>query len=433
MQASKPIANFIQEYRKVLKGFSPNAVAYLQANFLIGLSYAVYGVIFNLYLSQAGFQEGFIGGMLSLGGLAFGLFAIPGGLLSDRTGRKRSMLGASLAGSFFLLLRAMTINRTLLVASSFLGGLAVTVYNISAAPFMMENSRPHERNYLFSLSFAATLLAGVLGNLLGGKLPDILNLALRTGDRLLLYRLTLAAGALISFFSLWPLFRIKEPGRRENDLTLNGPAAGREDWWRIGKFSWCNLWIGLGAGLVIPFFNLYFAKRFGSTSGQIGFYFSVSQVLTALAVLAGPQLAKRIGRINTVVLMELLSLPFLVTLGAVEHSLTLAVLAFWMRASLMQMSSPIANAFTMEALPRRVRATANSLTSMSWNLAWALSTAFSGWMMQRYGYAVPYYLTAFCYLVSSVSYYLFFSKADAEMAKIKTSENNISIGGFSHG
>jgi MFS family permease len=427
------IKRYYRDYHLVITAFSPNAKRYLQANFLIGLSYAVHGVIFNLYLSEGGYQEGFIGGMLSLSGLAFGLFAIPAGLLSDRTGRRRSMLWASFWGSFFLLLRALTMNRWLLVSASFLGGLSTTVYNISAAPFMMENSRPQERTYLFSMSFAVTLLAGVLGNLLGGKLPDLLNLVLRTGDKLLLYRLTLAVGALISFISLWPLFKVEEPAHKGSDLISDKAPVASGEWWKIGKFSWCNLWIGLGAGLVIPFFNLYFAKRFGSSSAQIGFYFSVSQVFTALAVLAGPLLARRLGRVKTVVLMELLSLPFLVTLGAVENSLALAVLAFWMRASLMQMSSPIANAFTMEALPQRVRATANSLTSMSWNLAWALSTAFSGWMMQRYGYAVPYYLTAFCYAVSSVSYYLFFARMDSEMSKRTSPENNIPIGGFANG
>ena len=427
------LKSFIKNYIKTIRDFSPNARLYLQANFLIGLSYAVAGVIFNLYLKEAGFQEGFIGGMLSLSGLAFGLFAIPAALYSDKAGRKRSMLLASLLGSFFLLVRALTVNKGILAASSFMGGLAVTVYNITAAPFMMENSRPGERTYLFSLSFAVTLLAGVLGNLAGGEIPEILNLLIKSLDRLWCYRITLVIGSAMAFASLYPLSRMTEvPAGGKNEA---GPIWGgnKKDWELIAKFSWCSLWVGLGAGLVIPFFNLYFAQRFHSTSGQIGFYFSGAQIATALAVMAGPQLAKRLGKVKTVVLMELLSLPFLVTLGAVDSFLSLAVLAFWMRASLMQMSSPISNAFTMEALPPGMRATANSVTAMAWNLAWALSTAFSGWMMQRYGYSVPYYLTAFCYAFSAVCYYLFFVKVEKSMNRPPDQEPAMVLGGLSNG
>jgi MFS family permease len=427
------IKRFITNYIKTIRDFSPNARLYLQANFLIGLSYAVAGVIFNLYLKEAGFKEGFIGGMLSLSGLAFGLFAIPAALYSDKAGRKRSMLGASLLGSLFLLARALTVSRGLLVASSFLGGLAMTVYTISTAPFMMENSRPGERTHLFSLSFAVMLLAGVLGNLIGGELPEMLNLLAKGLGKLWCYRITLVAGSAMAFASLYPLSRMTEnPAFDKNE---SGPVWGgnKKDWELIGKFSWCNLWVGLGAGLVIPFFNLYFAQRFKSTSGQIGIYFSVAQVATALAVMAGPQLAKKMGKVKTVVLMELLSLPFLVTLGAVDNILTLAVLAFWMRASLMQMSSPISNAFTMEVLSQKMRATANSVTAMAWNLSWALSTALSGWMMQRYGYSVPYYLTAFCYAVSAVSYYLFFVKVEKNMVRTSGQSPTLVLGGLSNG
>jgi predicted MFS family arabinose efflux permease len=109
--------------------------------------------------------------------------------------------------------------------------------------------------------------------------------------------------------------------------------------------------------------------------------------------------------------MELLSLPFLISLGA-EKILYIAVLSFWMRASLMQMSSPISSAFMMEIVPDDARATVNSIATMAWNLSWTFSTAFSGWAMQRYGYAMPYYLTAGCYAVSAVSFYLLYNKKE---------------------
>lgn len=391
--------------------FSRNARLYLAANFLAGLSFAFSGVIFNLYLAQAGFQEGFIGSILSLSGLALVLTAVPAGMLSDRWGRRRAMLWGVASGSFVVLLRALTVNGTALTVLGFLGGVSGTMFTISAAPFMMENSRPQERVHLFSMSFGVMLAAGILGNLAAGKLPWAIGLALPGSSIFLRYRLTLLAGALLSFSALWPLFKIAEiPGPRSVERE-GGEGRSREGLVQIGKFAWCNLWIGLGAGLVIPFFNLYFSKRFGASSAQIGLYFSVSQVITLAAVMAGPAVARQLGKVRTVALMEILSLPFLVTLGA-ERNLWTAVIAFWMRASLMQMASPISNSFTMETVPESMRAVANSWTMIAWNLSWTVSAAASGWMMQRYGYAVPYYLTAFCYAVSAVSFYLMFRKHD---------------------
>ena len=80
----------------------------------------------------------------------------------------------------------------------------------------------------------------------------------------------------------------------------------------------------MGAGLVIPFMNLYFKDRFHCSSAQIGVFFSIAQVFTAIAALARAgaraplrQAARRPSP------RKLLSLPFLVTLGA-ERRLAIA-------------------------------------------------------------------------------------------------------------
>jgi MFS family permease len=398
------------DYLKAVKNFSSNAKGYLWANFLVGASFSFNGVIFNLYLAEAGLREGFIGSMLSLSGLGLVIFALPSGWLSDRLGRKKAMFLGLAVGSLVLLFRSLIVERAALLVLGFIGGAAGIIYQISAAPFMVENSRPEERTLLFSMSFAVTLLAGVLGNLIAGKMPSALGLLMPRSGVFLRYRLTLLIGALLSFSALIPIHGIRDYPFSHGSARQR-PKGDKKDYLLLAKFAWCQWWIGLGAGLVIPFFNLYFAKRFSASSGQIGFYFSVSQILTLLAVLAGPAVAGRIGRVRTVTLRELLSLPFLVTLGA-ENRLAVAVASFWMRASLMQMASPISSSFTMETVPGELRAMANSVTTIAWNLSWTISAAASGWMMQHYGYALPYYLTAGCYAVSAVSYYLMFRQYD---------------------
>lgn len=412
------IREVVREYFQTTADFSRNAKLFLGSMFLAGLSFSAFGVIFNLYLVEAGFREGFIGNLLSVGALAMSLLALPAGLLADRIGRKRSLLLSGFVVSAFVLVRATTLKGDLLLTASALSGLGAAFAAVTSAPFLMENSTPEERTHLFSINFSATLIASVIGNALGGKLPDLFRFLLSDLTRLQAYRLTLVTSALLSFSSLIPMLFVREEGSEAGEKKARPSWREREDLVTITKFSVNNLLIGAGAGLVIPFFNLYFAKRFGATSTQIGLYFSGSQVITASAVLLGPIAARRFGKIKTIVYAQMLSLPFLVLLGGLERYLVFAVLAFWLRACLMNMSGPLSSAMSMEMIPENKRATAASLLNMSWNLSWAGTTALSGHIMQNpgitigriflAGYSIPYYLTAILYFLATTTFYFFF-------------------------
>jgi predicted MFS family arabinose efflux permease len=150
--------------------------------------------------------------------------------------------------------------------------------------------------------------------------------------------------------------------------------------------------------------NLYFANRFHCSSSQIGVFFSFAAVFTAVASLLGPVVARRFGMLRTAIAAQVLSLPFLVTLGA-EERLSVAVVAFWMRATLMQASTPLVQTFVMEALPPALRARSASLNTLVWNAGWAFSATVSGVIIQRFGYHVPFYVTAVLYATAAATFY----------------------------
>jgi predicted MFS family arabinose efflux permease len=247
------------------------------------------------------------------------------------------------------------------------------------------------------------LLAGVAGNVLGGQLPWLLQ---RWGWAWTpAYRVALIVAALAALCAALPLITLRglKEQRHVEQMSHEERLAQRH----LLPIGINSLLIGAGAGLVIPFFNLYFATRFGCSSAQIGWFFSVAQLTTAAAALLGPALAGRFGKLRTAVASELLSLPFLVTLGA-EKRLGVAVASFWARATLMQASSPLQNAFVMETLPPRLRARATSINNTVWNMGWAVSASVSGLLIERFGYAVPYYVTAALYGIAATTFYLSF-------------------------
>jgi MFS family permease len=415
-----PLRRALDDFRDAAREFSRPARLYLLSEFLAWTGHGIMSVLYNLYLVEAGFQESFVGTAVSVTALGLALTALPAGMLAERWGRRRCLiLGAVLDGVGFAV-RASVLAPVPILAASFVAGAGQAMLAIAAAPFITEHSTPRERTHLFSAFFATALLAGVAGSALGGWLPRVaqsLPEAARP-DLLHSYRIVLLIGSAFAFSAALPLLRLRGP---EAPLTRAGdsvpPGAAR----RLFPIALNAALVGAGAGLVIPFMNLYFKTRFQCSSGQIGFFFSIAQVCTALASLLAPAVARRFGKLRTAMASQLLSLPFLVTLGF-ESQLSLAVGAFWMRATLMQASTPLLQTFIMEALPAGLRARATSIMNLVWNVGWAVSATLAGVIIQRFGYAMPFYFTAFLYATAATTFYLAFRRTAEIPAEPRLSE-----------
>jgi MFS family permease len=411
------------DFLEAARSFSRPARLYLLAELLAWTGHGIFQVLFNLYLVEGGFKEAFVGRAISLHSVGLALAAIPAGMLADRWGRLRCLLLGAVSEGVGLLVRASVLDPGTIYVSSFVSGAGQSFLAIAAAPFLTEFSTAKERTYLFSSFFATALVAGVVGSMIGGGLPWMLERLPEAWrpDLLHSYRITLVVGAMLALAAAIPLLRMR--GLREETIPRRMSASGRSSWRKLGPIGLNAFLIGAGAGLVIPFMNLYFAVRFHCTSGQIGLFFAIAQILTAVASLLGPAVARRFGKLRTATASELLSLPFLVTLGAERH-LPIAVAAFWLRATLMQASSPLLQTFVMEVRPSELRARATSLINLVWNAGWATSATLAGVIIQRFGYAVPFYITAVLYATAAASFYAAFRTTPETQPAIRLSEES---------
>ena len=411
------------DYREAASRFSRPARHYLLGELLAWTALGVFQVLFNLYLVERHFQAGFIGRAVSFHGIGMAISALPAGLLAERWGRRRTLILGAFLDGIGLASRVLLPLPAFILGAGLVSGSGQAFLAIAAAPFLTEHSTPRERTHLFSAFFANSLLAGVVGSLLGGWLPGVV-LALPLTPRPnaeLAYRVTLLFAASLALFSATPLMRLGD--LKEERISSSRNRVSKSDYRKLFPITLNALLIGMGAGLVIPFMNLYFATRFHSTSGQIGVLFSIMQVSTALASLLGPAIARRFGKLRTATSSELLSLPFLVTLGAETH-LAVAAGAFWIRGALMQAAAPLLQAFVMESLPSALRPRASSLINMVWNVGWALSATLAGMVIEHFGYAVPFYITAALYGTAASTMYFAFrgtpeTQAPADEAPIQ--------------
>ncbi|MBN2227820.1 MAG: MFS transporter [candidate division Zixibacteria bacterium] len=404
------IANAIRDYAQNLRLFSRNVRLYLSGSFLVGLTFAAYMLLLNLYLREQGSPESFIGTILSAGAVGTSVICIPAALLLRRIRLKRILLGSILVYCTSIVLLSHLPVGHFLVVISFFAGVAVTFYRVAAAPFFMRNTTPRERTFVFSASFGVSLIASMLGSLLFGWLvPQLAGLS---GGMISAYQWTFLIGAALGLLALIPfgLIRAADPsednGRADFSFTLLKQRLGLYLKLIVPYFV-----VGTGAGLIIPFLNLYFRDRFGQPPDKIGLFYFLVHGTMLLGIMAGPVLSRRFGMVRTIVWTQLLSIPFMIVL-AYTYSLPLAFFAFLIRGALMNLGQPIGSNFSMELVEKHEHALVNALMMLGWNSSWMVSAVIGGSLIERHGYTLPLMITVGLYILSSILYYFFFGNTE---------------------
>lgn len=400
----------IKDYLHHVRLFSPNARKFLVGSFFMGFGFSVFWLLLNLYLKQVGFEEGKIGSIISASSVGTVLVAIPAAVLIDRFRIKHILMIAAVINGSALITQAMSTTIWSLRAMSMISGAMWTVHFIAASPFFMRNSTPEERPYLFGINMALSTLAGFIGSIVGGFLPAYL--AQRGVALLYGYRYTLVGGASLAAMALFAYLTI-----RSRKPATAGPLKLREyvgarDWKTVARLIVPHFIIGMGAGLVIPFLNLYFLQRFELESDAIGRIFSFGSLFTAAGFLVGPALVKRVGLVKTVIITQYLSIPFFLIL-AFSHNLYLSVIAFLFRGSLMNMAWPMYNNFAMELVPEKDQAGTNSVLSLAWNASWMISANLGGMMIEKSGFTLVMLTTVGFYVTSTTSAWMLFRSMSA--------------------
>jgi len=395
----------LTEYRKNLKKITFNAKLFLLGGIFNGLGMAVFALLFNLYLEEYGFSKTDIGRILSLGSLGATVVAIPAALIIERTHVKKILFWSTILATFAFLGQIYFKTLPLLFLFGFLGNVFISVYRIAVAPFFMRNSNKSERIYLFSINAAFGMLSSLLGAMIGGWLPDFFRKFHLAPNLGVAYEMALYVGIVASALAIIPFFFITQkdiPSERTDFIS----KIKSYDWKIIGRLMVPKMLIGMGAGLVIPFMNLYFKNVFNLETSQIGYYFSILQVFMFVGMMAAPVISRKFSMLNFIVWTELISVPFMLIL-ALTDNLCLAVGAFILRGMLMNMSTPVASNLEMEIVKEEDQPLTNAISSLAWNGAWTISANFGGAIIEKYSFQYSFYVTIVLYICSAATYYLF--------------------------
>jgi MFS family permease len=430
----KPIKTISKKIETV-RNYDRSIKLFLTVPVLFGLYFAVKGLFFNFYILGLGYDKAYLGLANSMTPAATLILAFPLGVLTDRIGRKRSVLTGMIIIAVSYLAFLFTTGRTMILVTLFISGIGETLYFVSATPLLTRLTTKENRVAIFSLRAALFTFSGVFGSYIGGQMPlwiDTL-FAIPAGS-VESYRGVLLTSFFILLLTLIPTWMIPPGDRSSTDsqaqagTVQDGGGSTRTIVKNMQiilrkKIIWQlfipNLLIGLGAALMVPYLNLFLVETFGITDQTLGTLFSIAALLTGVGTLFSPWLARRLGnRIRALVLAQGSSLFFLLLLGF-SPILGLAVIGFWGRNALMNMAQPLYNAFSMDQVADNEQDTLSSMLTLSWQTGWALMPTISGFIQVRYGFTPIFITTAVLYALSTILIWIFFSKSE-EVIPVKT-------------
>ena len=414
---TQPFEEQSMGYWERVLSFSRNAKLFLLGHSLSQITLGVSSTIMNVYLLKMGFDMVFIGNYMAVGTFAAAASAIPIGVMSDRFGRKRSVLWAIALTTISAICEVAFTIPALLLFFSFTKGIGSTFKSVVQNPFLMENSTPRERIHLFSVNQAIQTVASMIGSALAGILPLVAAyFANQYGwlDYVEADQLRFALGASIVFMamSFIPMFMIKEaPNASYSKHSVVSDLTSIIKDVNIRNLTIYRFLIGMGAGLTLPFFNVYMSEELNATSEQISIVTLGSRVILTFGTLLSPYLVRALGRIKSIIVTQLLSIPALLAIAWTKN-LTAVTVIYWFRNSMMNMSSPISTTLGMEIVPADKRATSSSTMNMADSLARSVAQLAGGQIMQNWGNNVPYFFTCAIYLVATIFYWQAFKQYD---------------------
>ena len=365
--------------------FSRDVRLFLLYNLLVNIGWGVFTLIFNLYLRELSLREDDMGAFSAAQTLAMAGGAATMGFVLDRLGIWRSIVsGVSvfLIASFGL---AFAEQRSVILVLSAISGIGLAYLFTSTMPFIIAWTRRDERQNVSTLAFSVISLSTTLGSLLGGFLPRVL-----PGQDVQTYRWTLVAGTGIAAIGLAPMFLMgpARAGRGLPDPTAAKEATDPHERRRVRHDMTVFVLVGglmaVGAGMVIPFYNVYLTNL-GAGSTAVGYIYALGGLSAALIGLSAPAVSRRLGSLYGVALVRLSVIPFYLAL-ILTPGLPLAAISHVVRQTSISMAWPIDSTFIAEVLPPRARTRVYGLRSAAWNLGYSAASLVAGLLIVNVGY-----------------------------------------------
>jgi len=388
----------------------------LAARTLRTFAYGFLSVILAIYLKLVGFEDFYIGLILTATLVNSVIFTLIASFYADRVGRRKILIMYAALMSLSGLIFFLTTNYIALIISALIGTINVTGTETGAFLSIEQAVLPqmvndiNKRNTVYALYNMVGTFAMSAGVLLSG-LPQILaqqyglNQIQSIRPLFLLYSI-IGLAVLGIYYLISNKVEVQTNSIRHKPLRKTLSPQSKQI---VGKLSSLFALDSFAGGFVIQsIVSLWFFTKFGVDLTTLSYIFSVAGVLTAFSYLAAAKIADRIGLINTMVFTHIPS-NILIILVAFAPTFPLAVALYLARMALSQMDVPTRQSYLVAVVKENERTAAAGITNISRNITQSISPSIAGYILQSLSIlSAPFVLGGVLKIVYDVALYFNF-------------------------
>jgi MFS family permease len=365
----------------------------LAARTLRTFAYGFLSVILAIYLKLVGFEDFYIGLVLTATLVNSVIFTLVASFYADRVGRRKILIIyaalMSLSGAIFF----VTTNYLALITSALIGTINVTGTETGAFLSIEQAALPqtikdiNKRNTVYALYNMVGTFAMSAGVLLSG-LPQLIaqqygiNQIESIRPLFLLYSI-IGLTVLGIYYLISNTVEVQVNNNDTNKLSRpTKQVLSPKSKQIVGKLSSLFALDSFAGGFVLQsIVSLWFFTKFGIDLITLSYIFSIAGVLTAFSYLAAAKIADRIGLINTMVFTHIPS-NILLILVAFAPTFPLAVALYLARMTLSQMDVPTRQSYLVAVVREDERTAAAGITNVSRNITQSISPSLAGYILQ---------------------------------------------------
>ena len=267
-------------------------------------------LILNIYLAKEGFSDPEIANFISYRFLAVMLLAFPLGFYIKGKRLKPFFIFGSLGVPLIAIALVFAVQYGFfqyLPVLFILWGIFFTLFQVSSLPYVMRNTSAENQSHAIALNYATHSFGTIISGLfiyVSGKFMEQID----EGKILIVI-------SVIGFTGIYYLLQMKQdrviPVRKEFQWRSY-------DWILLLKAILPTLIIAIGAGLTIPFINLFFFHNFQIDSTGFAFIGGFASILVAFSALSVPNLKNRLGFRKGITYTQMIAVLALVALATME-------------------------------------------------------------------------------------------------------------------
>ena len=389
----------------------------IMLEFTLSLIHVAFILVLNIFLRKQGFSDPEIASFNSLRFIGALIFAFPLGIyIRGKKLKPFFLLAAIVVPITSALIIESVHNETIpLIKLSFLlWGVGMMLMRVCSLPFIIRNTTQDNSTEALSLSASTWSLATIFSGIIISGL-DWMNYysfgswIIYFNERNILWIITILGISAIIF-----ALRITEkaPDNIQKDSTVFS-LYKQYDWKVIIKALSPLIMISIGAGLTIPFVNLFFNSIFNLSASEFSILGSITAFLVFTFSLLVPSIRKKYGYWFTIVIVQAISICCLIVMALMElyvnysFALIIALIAYIFRQPLMHMAHPASNELLMNYVGKRNQELISALSSSLWSASWFVSAKVFEWLrLLDFQYYQIFLITAGLYIIGNILFAL---------------------------